>query len=151
MFMYFIVKNPPDSLWCTDITTVDVLLNLVSIVFESSTVGSFMNVFKAIFDRTERRNGLNVCMAIIFGGDVCVVRYDPTIVEFDVSDSRDGERVRTPVIRTRVQRVAVFSSRCILLQRFRVTFCAAAIFHARSRSVQIPTGTVNHGRFDGGE
>ena len=122
MFMYFIVKNPPDSLWCSDITTIDVLLNLVSIVFESSMVGSFMNVFKAIFDRTEGRHGLDVCMAIIFGGDECVVQYDPTIVEFDVSDSRDRDRVRTPIIRTCVQWVAVFSSSCILLQRFRVTF-----------------------------
>jgi hypothetical protein len=67
VFVDIEVENPPNALRRSNVTTIDVLLNFVTIIFESSTVRAFVNIFKAIFDSTKRCNGLNICMAMKLG------------------------------------------------------------------------------------
>ena len=71
------VENPPDTLRRSDVATVNVLFYLVSTVFQSCTVWSFMNIFETIFDSAKGRDAFDISMAMILWiWNTYVLRFD---------------------------------------------------------------------------
>lgn len=64
--MDVIVQNPPNTLWGSNVAAIDVLLNFIMFVFEGDPVSTFMNILEAVLDRSECRDGFDVCMTVIF-------------------------------------------------------------------------------------
>ena len=87
MLMHVVVKYAPYSLWCTDISSVDMLFDLVTFVLHCSSVWSLVYVLKAILNSAERCDTLNVDMAVVLRRYERVVGDNPTIVEFDNSNA----------------------------------------------------------------
>ena len=87
MFMDVEVENPPDTLRRSDVATVDVLFYLVSTVFQSCTVRSFMNIFETILDSVKGRDAFDVSMAMILSGKERIVRDNPGVIDWNVANS----------------------------------------------------------------
>lgn len=148
MLMYVVVKYVPYALWCTDIASIDILFDFVTLVFDSCSVGSLMYVLKAIFNCSERCDRLNVHMTMVLGRDERVIRDDPTIVQFDVSNASYGDRKSTPVIGTCVGWVTILRYGRCFLERFWILLGALTVLHARRGRIQVSIWTVNHGGLD---
>jgi hypothetical protein len=64
VFMDIEVEDPSDALRHSNVAAIDVLLNLIMLILESGAIRAFVNILKAIFDRTKCCDRLNICMAV---------------------------------------------------------------------------------------
>ena len=136
--MDFEVKNAPDCLRRSDVTPVYVIFNLVSSILQRCSVWTFINIFEAVFNGPESRNGLDINMGTEFCEQERIVWHDPTIIDVDRPDTSNNNWICSPVIGSRVKRITISGNQCIGLKRFGVPFCAYAVKTVFSQSARFP-------------
>ena len=87
MFIHIKVQYVPYTLWCTNIASVDVLFNLILIIFKSCSVRTFMNILEIVFDCAKCCDGLDIYVAIEFCCNEWIVWHHPTVVNVNTAFS----------------------------------------------------------------
>jgi len=86
---------------------------------------SFVNLLERIFDYMNVVADLNVDVCIIFGRHIDIVRYHPTIVQFNAMNQNCS-----PCIFMSINRISIYIHHRLGLELTWILFFAFAIFHA---------------------
>jgi len=96
---------------------------------------SFINVFEQIFDCTNVVADLNVDVRIVFGQQIDIVRYHPTIVQFNAMNQNCA-----PCISASINRIFVY-----IYHHFRLELAWIFFFHFPSSMHGAFGNTTPHG------
>jgi hypothetical protein len=100
---------------------------------------SFINVLEQILDYTNVVTDLNIDVCIIFGRQINIVRYHPTIVQFNAMNQKC-----VPHISTLINRISVYIRHRLRLELAWILFFAFAFFHAWGIWKRSFTWTMHH-------
>jgi hypothetical protein len=100
---------------------------------------SFVNVFEHIFDCTNVVANLNVDVRIVFGRQIDIVLYHPTIVQFNAMNQNSA-----PHISALINRISVYIRHHLGLEFAWILLFAFAIFHAWGIWKRSSTWTMHH-------
>jgi hypothetical protein len=144
--MHVKVKNAPGRLGGRDVPTLDPSCNLVSLVtdLKASNISTLLDVFEGILEGAEGDGTFNIEMAIVFCGEVRVIGDNPRVVDLHTTNV-----ISSAIIGSEILRVAIVIHDSPIGERFRVTFCASAIFHAWGARVSSTARSMYHTLFDG--
>ncbi len=136
--MHIKLENAPRCFRCRYITTIEIFFNFIGfdhIPFDgivaltwnlnSCTITSFINVFEQILDCTNVVADLNIDVCIVFGWQIDIVRYHPTIVQFNAMNQKC-----VPHISTLINRISVYIRHCLELEFVWILLSTFAFFHA---------------------
>ncbi len=100
---------------------------------------SFVNVLEQILDYTNVVADLNIDVRIIFGRQIDIVWYHPTIIQFNAMNQN-----YVPHISTSINRISVYIRHHLELELAWILFFAFAIFHAWGIWKRNSTWTMHH-------
>ncbi len=100
---------------------------------------SFINIFEQILDCTNVVADLNVDVCIIFGRQIDIVQYHPTIVQFNAMNQKC-----VPRISASINRISVYIHHRLGLELTWIFFFAFAFFHAWGIWKRSSTWTMHH-------
>jgi len=89
------------------------------------TIMSFINVLEQIFDCTNVVTNLNIDVRIIFGRQINIVQYHPTIVQFNAMNQKC-----VPRISASINRIFVYICHRFKLELAWILLFTFAFFHA---------------------
>jgi hypothetical protein len=98
---------------------------------------SFVNVLEQILDYTNVVADLNVDVRIIFGQQIDIVWYHPTIIQFNAMNQNYAPRISTSIYR-------IYIHHHLRLELAWILFFAFAIFHAWGIWKRSSTWTMHH-------
>ncbi len=100
---------------------------------------SFVNVLEQILDCTNVVADLNIDVRIIFGQQIDIVRYHPTIVQFNTMNQNC-----VPCIFASINRISIYIRHHLGLELAWILFFTLAIFHAWGIWKRSSTWTMHH-------
>lgn len=139
------VECPPDAFWGPNVPTVNILLYFVVLIFESSPIRAFVNIFETVLDCSKRRNALNIYVGMIFGREIGVVWHYPAVIYMDRPNTAYRDRERSPIVGTCVQRITIIICGRNVLECLRIALCTVTVLHAWRGRIYVTAWPVNHG------
>ncbi len=100
---------------------------------------SFVNVLEQILDCTNVVADLNVDVCIVFGRQIDIVWYHPTIVQFNAMNQN-----YVPRISASTNRISIYIRHRLKLELVWILIFAFAIFHAWGIWKRSSTWTMHH-------
>ncbi len=150
--MHIKLEDVPCCFQCKYIAIVEIFFNfigfnhipfsgIVVLVWDLNNcmIMSFVNVLEQILDCTNVVADLNVDVRIIFGRQIDIVRYHPTIVQFNTMNQNC-----TPRISASINRISIYIRSHLKLELVWILLCAFAIFHAWGIWKRNSTWTMHH-------
>ncbi len=107
--------------------------------FNSCTIMSFVNILEQILNCTNVVADLNVDVRIVFGQQIDIVWYHPTIVQFNAMNQN-----YVPYISASINRISIYIRHRLGLELAWILLCAFAIFHAWGIWKCNSTWTMHH-------
>ncbi len=103
------------------------------------TIMSFINVLEQIFDCTNVVADFNVDVRIVFGWQIDIMWYHPTIVQFNAMNQKCA-----PFIFASTNRISIYIRHRLRLELAWIFFFAFAFFHAWGIWKRSSTWTMHH-------
>jgi hypothetical protein len=107
--------------------------------FNSCTIMSFINILKQILDYMNVVANLNLDVHVIFGRQINIVQYHPTIVQFNAMNQNYAPRISTLI-----NRISVYIRHRLRLELAWILFFAFTFFHAWGIWKRSSTWTMHH-------
>jgi len=100
---------------------------------------SFINILEHILDCTNVVVDLNIDVRIVFGRQINIVWYHPTIVQLNAMNQKC-----VPHISASINRISIYIRHCFGLELAWILFFAFAFFHAWGIWKRSSTWTMHH-------
>src|SRR5436305_2037204 len=141
--MHLILKYPPHRLWCRNIASINIFLDLIStfswivaIQYNGRAIASLVDVFVKVFKCANAAADLHINVSIISFGEIRIIRNDPSVIEFYSIRSDKG----SSIVRSLINWITIVAPYSVFRKRFGIFLRTFPFFMQGARGLWAPQG-----------